>query len=53
MIGDNLIPYCTIPAVLESVVNEESLYGVVPIENSIEGPVGITLDSPADRKSVV
>ncbi|MFM5881967.1 prephenate dehydratase [Methanobrevibacter gottschalkii] len=49
MIGDNLIPYCTIPAVLESVVNEESLYGVVPIENSIEGPVGITLDSLAHK----
>lgn len=47
MIGDNLIPYCTIPAVMESVENGESLYGVVPIENSIEGPVGITLDSLA------
>lgn len=49
IIGDNLIPYCTIPAVLESVVNDESLYGVVPIENSIEGPVGITLDSLANK----
>ena len=49
MIGDNLIPYCTIPAVLESVENGESLYGVVPIENSIEGPVGITLDSLAHK----
>ena len=49
IIGDDLIPYCTIPAVLESVVNDESLYGVVPIENSIEGPVGITLDSLANK----
>ena len=40
IIGDELIPYCTIPAVLESVVNGESAFGIVPIENSIEGPVG-------------
>ena len=49
MVGDELIPYCTIPAVLESVVNGESAFGVVPIENSIEGPVGITLDSLAHK----
>ena len=47
ILGDELIPYCTIPAVMESVFNEESSMGVVPIENSIEGPVGITLDSLA------
>lgn len=47
MVSDELIPYCSIPAVLESVQNDECLYGVVPIENSIEGPVGITLDSLA------
>lgn len=49
MIGDDLIPYCTIPAVMESVVNDECSFGVVPIENSIEGPVGITLDSLAHQ----
>lgn len=49
MIGDDLIPYCTIPAVMESVSNGESDLGVVPIENSIEGPVGITLDSLAHK----
>jgi prephenate dehydratase len=49
IIGDNPIPYCTIPAVLESVANDESSYGIVPIENSIEGPVGITLDSLAHK----
>ena len=47
ILGDELLPYCTIPAVMESVFNEESSMGVVPIENSIEGPVGITLDSLA------
>ena len=49
MLGDDLISYCTIPAVMESVANGEVKYGVVPIENSIEGPVGITLDSLAHK----
>ena len=49
ILGYELIPYCTIPAVLESVVNGESAFGIVPIENSIEGPVGITLDSLAHK----
>lgn len=44
-----MIPYCTIPAVMQSVSNNETEYGVVPIENSIEGPVGITLDSLAHK----
>lgn len=47
--GDDLVPYCSIPAVMESVVNDECSFGVVPIENSIEGPVGITLDSLANK----
>ena len=34
---------------MESVANEECSLGVVPIENSIEGPVGITLDSLAHK----
>ena len=34
---------------MESVVNNECSFGVVPIENSIEGPVGITLDSLAHK----
>ena len=34
---------------MESVANNETKYGVVPIENSIEGPVGITLDSLAHK----
>ena len=34
---------------MESVSNKECDLGVVPIENSIEGPVGITLDSLAHK----
>ncbi len=34
---------------MESVANEECEYGVVPIENSIEGPVGLTLDLLAHK----
>lgn len=49
MIGDELVAYCSIPAVMESVVNGECALGIVPIENSIEGPVGITLDSLAHK----
>ena len=49
ILGEDLIPYCTIPAVMESVSDNEADYGVVPIENSIEGPVGITLDSLAHK----
>lgn len=46
-ISDNLISLCTIPAVMDTVKSNKCKYGVVPIENSIEGPVGITLDSLA------
>ena len=49
MVGDELVPYCTIPAVMESIINDECDLGIVPIENSIEGPVGITLDSLANQ----
>ena len=34
---------------MQSVADGESEYGIVPIENSIEGPVGITLDSLAHK----
>ena len=34
---------------MESVANGQCEYGVVPIENSIEGPVGVTLDSLAHK----
>ena len=45
MISDNLVSYCSIQSVMDAVEREECLYGVVPIENSIEGPVSLTLDS--------
>ncbi len=39
-----LVPYDTIPEVFEAVHTGEVDQGVVPIENSIEGSVGVTLD---------
>ena len=35
----------TVSEVFQSVQNENQEYGVVPIENSLEGPIGETLDS--------
>jgi prephenate dehydratase len=49
MLGNDLVPFCTIPAVMESVASNQCVKGIVPIENSIEGPVGITLDSLAHQ----
>ena len=34
---------------MDSVANDETSFGIIPIENSIEGPVGITLDSLAHK----
>jgi len=42
--GGELVPYPTIPEVFEAVHRGEVDQGVVPIENSIEGSVGVTLD---------
>ena len=39
-IGDHLIPFDSILEVLDAVEKDEVDIGVVPIENSIEGPVG-------------
>jgi prephenate dehydratase len=39
-----LVPYPTIIDILNAVSNEEVSYGVVPMENSIEGTVNMTLD---------
>ncbi len=44
LLGDDLVPFCTIPAVMESIDSGQCIKGIVPIENSIEGPVGVTLD---------
>ncbi len=43
-IRGELIPFDSIMEVLDAVQNKDIDIGVVPIENSIEGPVGITLD---------
>ena len=43
--NEKLFPMPTIPAVIESVQDDITDMGVVPIENSIEGSVTFTLDS--------
>jgi len=43
-LGGKLVPYDTIPEVFQAVHVREVDIGVVPIENSIEGSVGVTLD---------
>lgn len=43
-INGHLIPFDSIMEVMDAVSKEDVKIGVVPIENSIEGPVGITLD---------
>ena len=45
LISENLISYCSIQQVMGAVEREEVVCGIVPIENSIEGPVSLTLDS--------
>lgn len=43
-VSDNLIDYCSIQSVMESVINGDCSKCIVPIENSIEGSVTETLD---------
>lgn len=43
-VGDDLVAFDSILDVLDAVNENKVNYGVVPIENSIEGPVGVTLD---------
>ena len=45
LLSDDLVSYCSIQSVMAAVGREECVYGLVPIENSIEGPVSLTLDS--------
>lgn len=45
MVSDNLVSYCSIQSVMSAVESGECVLGIVPIENSIEGPVSLTLDS--------
>jgi len=42
-----LVPYRTVPNVLDAVTGKEADIGFVPIENSIEGMVNFTLDALA------
>ncbi len=44
---DRLVPYSTVPEVLLAVQSGEVDSGIVPIENSIEGAVSVTLDTLA------
>jgi prephenate dehydratase len=44
LIGDELLAFDSILDVLDAVETDGVDMGVVPIENSIEGPVGVTLD---------
>ena len=43
------IPKPSIEDVFQSVIDQESTYGVVPVENSIEGAVNNTLDQLLER----
>src|SRR5690242_6086014 len=42
--NDNFTPYRTIPDCLDAVAENETDFAVVPLENSIEGSVTLTLD---------
>jgi prephenate dehydratase len=51
--GAELVPLSTVPDVIAAVESKEVEGGVVPIENSIEGSVSVTLDTLAfESKSV-
>jgi chorismate mutase/prephenate dehydratase len=49
-----MVPENTIQDVFEAVEREKTDYGVVPVENSTEGPVSLTLDSfiPSEERFV-
>lgn len=47
------VPFLTVEGVLDAVRSGEVAGGVVPIENSVEGPVTTTLDSLAHGESLV
>ena len=49
----NLLPQSSISDVFVSVEREEADLGVVPIENSLEGPIGETLDRLTDTSVVI
>ncbi|KAB7708632.1 prephenate dehydratase [Bacillus aerolatus] len=42
--GEERYPHLTIPACMDAVINEEADLAVVPIENTLEGTVNLTID---------
>jgi len=50
---DPEVPYATIPEVFQAVQSGEVDAGIVPIENSIEGSVNVTLDTLAFETDLV
>jgi len=50
---DRVVPYMTVPEVLRAVQSGEVDNGIVPIENSIEGSVNVTLDTLAFETDLV
>jgi len=51
-LSNRLLPFDSIIDVLDAVKNGKVDKGVVPIENSIEGPVGVTLDLLAQEHNL-
>lgn len=49
---DASVPYATVPAVLDAVLAGDVDFGMVPIENSVEGGVAATLDALNARDSL-
>ncbi|HJT38111.1 MAG TPA: prephenate dehydratase [Actinomycetota bacterium] len=50
--GADLVPLATVPDVVDAVALGEASAGLVPIENSIEGSVNVTLDALAFRERI-
>ncbi|TDQ37974.1 prephenate dehydratase [Aureibacillus halotolerans] len=46
------VPYSTIPACIEAVSSGEVDYGVVPLENTLEGSVNLTIDYLIHEKTL-
>jgi prephenate dehydratase len=51
--GADLVPLSTVPEVVAAVAKEDADAGLVPIENSIEGSVNVTLDALAFGGDVI
>jgi len=50
--GAEPVPFASLPDTIAAVAAREAELGVVPVENSLEGSVGITLDTLATREDV-